>query len=131
MPTQEAISPTITLVSQDARGEIYSISLPGDRELMLLHSKKGTLRGGHSHDVAEQVMVLSGKMRYHKLYSHGAGQDILVGGESSMNHTGQIHMGEFLEDTWLIEWKIGTTRTGWKNTNYAPWREMVEGHART
>ena len=42
--------PTIKLEHADSRGEIYSISLPGDKELMLLHSKAGALRGGHAHD---------------------------------------------------------------------------------
>ena len=59
--------PTVSLVSDDARGQIYVVNLPGDRELLLLHSVKGTLRGGHSHDVDEVVTMLSGAMLYHKL----------------------------------------------------------------
>ena len=48
----ERFEPKIVLVHEDDRGEMYSISLPGDRELMLLHSKKGTLRGALSFSVA-------------------------------------------------------------------------------
>ena len=124
--------PEITLVHEDERGEMYSISLPGDRELMLLHSKQGSLRGGHSHDVPESVMVLTGKMRYtkqlpgYKLYT-----EELHDGDSSRNDKGENHMGEFLKDTWLIEWKVCKDKHSWKNQNYGPWREKVEANART
>lgn len=117
-------TPIIKLEHSDARGEIYSISLPGDRELMLLHSKAGTLRGGHSHDVDEVVVMLTGKMRYHKLIE-GAKQEIdLEAGQSSYNCAGDIHMGEFLEDSWVIEQKLAK-KGEWKNLDYQPWREKV------
>ena len=130
--------PAISLVHEDARGEMYSISLPGDRELMLLHSHAGALRGGHSHDVAEQVMVLDGLMRYRKHRaeftdtsgSESTSEELLREGDTSYNAAGRDHMGEFFQDTWLVEWKIGTTKTGWKNTNYAPWRKEVDANAR-
>ena len=133
METTSTAEPTISLVHKDDRGEMYTINLPGDRELMLLFSKKGSLRGGHSHDVPEAVMVLSGRMRYHKLvmpdFPAIATFSTLSDGDSSTNRAGEIHMGEFLEDTWLIEWKVGTTKSGWKNTNYEPWREKVRANA--
>ena len=133
METTSTADPTITKVHEDSRGEMYTINLPGDRELMLLFSKKGSLRGGHSHDVPESVMVLAGRMRYHKLLtgptdSPLTGYTTLSDGDSSKNRGGEVHMGEFLEDTWLIEWKVGTTKTGWKNTNYEPWREKVRAN---
>ena len=129
--------PEITLVSEDARGEIYSISLPGDRELMLLHSKAGTLRGGHSHDVPESNMVLTGKVKYQRIIPEAwvSGRkgvsrwQILGDGGSLFNEANEIHMGEFLEDSWMIEWKVCKDKHSWKNTNYAPWREMVDANA--
>lgn len=127
----DRFKPEITLVHEDARGEMYSISLPGDRELMLLHSTKGSLRGGHSHDVPESVMVLTGKMRYHKRFSaHGELEELLTDGRCSLNAAGQVHMGELLEDSWLIEWKVCKDRHSWKNANYGPWREKVDANAR-
>ena len=130
METTSTAEPTITKVHEDSRGEMYTINLPGDRELMLLFSKQGSLRGGHSHDVPESVMVLSGRMRYHKLFmpDFPATFSTLSDGDASGNRAGEIHMGEFLEDTWLIEWKVGTTKAGWKNTNYEPWREKVRAN---
>lgn len=130
MPTQ-VFEPTIHQVSADERGEIYAISLPGDRELLLLHSKKGTYRGGHSHDVDEQVLFLTGKMRYYKRSVSGEERvEDVEGGVSSFNPAHEVHMGEFLEDTWLLEWKIGTNKWQWTNRNYAPWRERVDAASR-
>ena len=124
-------TPSIELVSQDARGEIYAIKLPDDQELLLLHSKKGTLRGGHSHDVDEIVVVLSGGMKYHKL-GEPSGIPVnswLFGAGYSFNPAGMIHMGEFKEDTWLIEYKLNTKQGKWRNDEYAPWRQQVQANA--
>lgn len=123
--------PTITLVSEDARGEIYVVNLPNDRELVLLHSKSGTLRGGHSHDVPETNVLLMGRMKYHKLSPAGIDTTFTLGdGDTSVNDVGEVHMGEFLDDSWMIEWKRCANKNSWKNQNYAPWREKVESHAR-
>mgnify|MGYP001602327713 FL=1 len=123
--------PTITKVHEDSRGELYAINLPGDRELMLLHSKAGSVRGGHSHDVPERVMVLTGKLQYHKLSPTGIEViAVLQEGEYSYNAAGEIHMGEFPEDSWILEWKICPDKHSWKNTDYAPWRERVMANAR-
>jgi len=113
-------TPIITLEHSDSRGEIYSISLPDDRELMLIHSTPGAFRGGHSHDCDEVVTILSGKIRYHNLVAireYGPGL-------SSLNKAGMIHMGEFLEDTWLIEMKM-VPKGGWTQKDYEPFRKQV------
>ena len=128
--TAYSIPPSITCVSEDERGAIYSISLPGDKELMLLFSKAGTLRGGHSHTVPESVMVLTGKLKYHKLVKGEEKVVVLSDGQSSFNERGQVHMGEFLEDSIIVEWKRGTTKGGWKSDNYAPWRARVDAQLR-
>lgn len=120
--------PTITKVHEDARGEMYSIAI-GDRELMLLHSKVGSLRGGHSHDVPESVMVLSGGLVYHKLDGRGREYTVvLLAGDGEEHPAGLVHMGEFMEDSWLIEWKVCKDKHSWTNTNYEPWRERVRAN---
>lgn len=123
--------PALKLEHSDARGEIYSITLPNDQELMLLHSKAGSIRGGHSHDVDEIVVLLTGRMAYHKLEETTVINSCegMRAGDTSFNPAGLIHMGEFLEDSWVLEWKIDTNKTGWKNTDYAPWRERVRANA--
>ena len=112
--------PTSKLEHADSRGEIYSIELPNGHELMLLHSTPGSFRGGHSHDCDEIVTVLSGRLRYHK-------PDMLLeysAGKSSFNKAGVIHMGEFQEDTWLIEYKLAK-KGEWLQTDYEPYRKLV------
>ena len=122
--------PTITKVHEDSRGEMYAIAL-GDRELILLHSKAGSVRGGHSHDVPETVVVLTGKLQYHKLSETGIEViAVLHEGDCSENAAGVVHMGEFPEDSWILEWKICPDKRAWKNTDYAPCRERVMAHAR-
>lgn len=119
-------TPTITKVSEDERGEIYAVNLPGNRELMLLHSLKGTLRGGHSHTCDEAVLLLSGSLRYTKRTPDGHEWNLDVKpGDATFNPAGVVHLGEFLEDSYLIEWKIGVTKKGWKNTDHAPYRDKV------
>ena len=121
-------TPTITRVSEDARGEMYAITLPGNRELMLLHSKQGSLRGGHAHDVDEAVVVLSGAMLYHKRAGSGEMTGVLKEGGYSFNPKGLAHMGEFLGDTWLIEVKMAQIGN-WRNIDDPAWREKVAANS--
>ena len=122
--------PSIKLEHADKRGEIYSIALPDGHEVMLLRSVAGAMRGGHSHDCDEIVVVLSGKMRYHKTMADGKEwKSDLTDGESSFNPAGQIHMGTFLaKETWVLELKLAK-KGEWKQENYAPYREKVEASA--
>ena len=118
-------TPTIKLEHEDSRGEIYSIALPNGHELMLLHSTPGSFRGGHSHDCGEVVVVLSGEMRYYKKWNIGPeGTERVGAGGYSVNDPNLIHMGEFLEDTWLIEYKLAP-KGGWEQQDYEPYREQV------
>ena len=119
-------TPVLKLEHSDSRGEIYSVTLPGERELMLLHSKEGSLRGGHAHDVDEIVVMLTGKMRYHIKNDKDEYEEIALAGESTFHPASEYHMGEFLEDTWLIEWKIGTSKGQSKNIDDPAWRERVK-----
>ena len=104
---------------------MYAIDLPDNREVMLLFSKAGTLRGGHSHSVPEQVLVLTGRMLYHKMRPGRSGiVTELEPGDCSFNDAGVIHMGEFLEDSWIIEAKMA--RKGeWSQIDYEPYRARV------
>lgn len=115
------------LVHQDARGEIYSLLLPTNQELMVFHCKAGYLRGGHSHDVPEVVLVLAGHFHYHKWLN---GQEVVTEmypGNCELNRPGEAHMGEFLEDTWLAEIKLGEhAGVGqWSTTDFEPFRQRV------
>jgi len=119
------VEPHIKLEHSDSRGEIYSISLPKNQELMLLFSKAGVFRGGHSHDCDEIVVLLSGKMRYHKRINDTDVTQEMDGGSASFNPAGEIHMGEFLEDSWVVEYKLAPNKDSWTQENYGPYREQV------
>jgi quercetin dioxygenase-like cupin family protein len=117
--------PVLRLEHSDSRGEIYSITLPDGRELMLLHSKEGSIRGGHAHDVNETILVLNGAMRYYKVPGGTEAVTMLMDGDVSFNTAGEPHMGEFLQDTWLVEWKIGVKPGEWKNIDHDDYRKLV------
>ena len=117
--------PEIKLELADDRGEIYSVSLPDGMEFMLIHSKEGTLRGGHHHDVHESVMLLSGRMTHRTIVDTSE----VRSGDSYRNPPGKVHMGEFLEDTWLVEVKPGTPAHTAVDTDYEPFRKLVRGES--
>jgi len=120
-----SFTPTLTLVHKDSRGEIYSISLPDGHELMLIHSTPGSFRGGHSHSCAENVLLLSGGMKYHKLRVDGISfTENVEPGQVKFNAIGRIHMGEFYKDSWLIEYKFAK-KGEWTQQNFEPMREKV------
>ena len=120
--------PTIKLEHADSRGEIYSIELPDGHEIMLLHSTPGSLRGGHSHSCAEHVLMLSGRITYHIAdgllnYPTETMWDYSTG-DLIYHEAGVIHLGEFLEDTWLMEYKLAK-KGEWSQKDYEPYRSKV------
>ena len=123
--------PTIKLEHADSRGEIYSISMPGDKELMLLHSKEGALRGGHAHDVDEIVVLLTGRCKYrkHTEVKNREWQVEMMQGDSMFHEAGQYHLAEFLEDSWLLEWKLNTGKGLWRNIDDPEYRAKVNANA--
>lgn len=115
----------LNLEHEDPRGSIYKVAMPSGQELLVFFCKAGYLRGGHSHDVHEVILVLSGRLRYHKVTE---GQEAILElgpGDVSYNLPGTPHMGEFLEDTWLVEWKINAAVGDWTTTDYEPFRKLV------
>jgi len=120
-----SFTPSIKLEHADSRGEIYSIELPDGQELMLIHSTPGSFRGGHSHSCDEVVMMLSGRMRYYKEHDCFS----MVEGAVSHNEADLNHMGEFLEDSWLVEYKFAK-KGQWTQTNFEPMREKVHASNR-
>lgn len=119
-------TPTIEQVSADARGEIYSIALPGNKELMLLHSVAGSLRGGHAHDCGEVITLLTGAVHYDKREQDGSAWTEEMGpGDARFVPQGVYHLAEFTEDSWLLEWKLTKDKTTWRNLDHKPWREKV------
>lgn len=120
------MTPKLVKVHTDPRGEIYQVLLPGERELMLFFCKAGYLRGGHSHDCDEMVILLSGKIRYHKWVNDAEELTDLEPGQVSYNPAGIPHMGEFLADSWVLDWKLGDVQAGgFVTQDFEPFRKLV------
>jgi hypothetical protein len=122
--------PKLTKIAEDHRGASWSITLPGGQELVLIRTKAGFWRGGHSHNVHETSVLLSGRALYLKKFaSRTGGQEFAViheTGHSLHNEPGEVHAALALEDYWLIDLRPGTTADQVKSTNWGPWRRLVE-----
>ena len=120
--------PILELVHRDGRGDIYRVAIPPDREIMIFRCRAGFLRGGHSHTCPEIVSVLSGRMRYHKTVDGVATVEERGPGDAWANLPGEPHMGEFLEESWVVEWKYGPDagEGRWTTVDHAPYRDLIE-----
>lgn len=120
--------PKFEKISEDKRGANYRVLLPNGQELVLIYTRAGCSRGGHSHDVSEVAMVLTGKMkRISNAFGPGKDKEKVLGpGGVYYNAPGEAHMGTFLEDSWLIDWKIGAKAGEFTTVDYPPFREAVK-----
>jgi len=122
-------------VAKDYRGESWRIVFPDNREALLIFTKAGFLRGGHSHSKPEISLILTGKVRSWKMEEIVTSQGRPMGfkevvteksvGEFMMNQAGEPHVTLALEDCWLIDWKIDAHIGEWVTTNYEPYRVRV------
>lgn len=126
-PTQPDATPYLEHVHSDERGDIYRVVVPPDIELMLFRCRAGYKRGGHSHTAPEIVTVLSGRMLYHKVIDGEEQVHERRPGDVMRNLPEEPHMGEFLEDTWVLEWKYGADGGigKWKTIDYEPLRAQT------
>ena len=115
--------PTITEVAgKDKRGNFYIVTLPNGIKGNLIFTYKGYYRGGHSHNVDESTMVLSGQLKYILPYE----EKILNPGDIQHNKAGEVHLGYFMEDTWILDWQINPNNIEIITTNYPPLRKFVD-----
>jgi len=112
-------------VAKDYRGESWRIVFSDNREAMLIFTKAGFFRGGHSHSKPEVSLILTGKVRTWKIIN---GEEVVaekVAGEFMSNQADEPHLTLALEDFWLIDWKIDAHIGEWTTTNYEPYRVRV------
>lgn len=121
--------PMLTKVHEDARGEMYAIVLPSGKEILLIHSKAGALRGGHHHTYGERVLMLEGEAHYSRMLGLAKLSEHIGEGDARSTPAGQLHMAEFPVDTWLIEMKLGMPDGTWKTEDHEPWRKRVRASA--
>jgi len=119
------MEPKLELVSKDYRGESWRIVFPDNREALLIFTKKGFYRGGHSHSKPEVSLLLTGRVKTWKIIN---GEEIIMeksAGEFLSNQADEPHLTLALEDYWLFDWKIDAHFGEWVTTNYEPYRVHV------
>jgi len=112
-------------VAKDYRGESWRIVFPDNREALLIFTKAGFFRGGHSHSKPEISLLLTGKVRTWKMIGDQEIVAVKGAGEFMINQAGEPHLTLALEDYWLIDWKINAHIGEWITTNYEPYRVRV------
>jgi len=135
-------------VAKDERGESWRILFPDNREALLIFTKAGYYRGGHSHSRPETSLILQGKVRSWKIswkipknafipgYQFNVTPDGIEiirefsAGEIMHNEAGEPHVTLALTDYWLFDFKIDTKIGEWTNTDYPPYRKLVDEQLR-
>lgn len=118
--------PIIEPIAKDFRGESWSLMLPNGQELVLIYTKKGMKRGGHSHNFPETSVIVCGKLAYKKKFPDGREITFEHGpGEVLHNEPNEIHMAQATEDGWLVDIKEAK-QADWVTTNYPPYRSEVD-----
>lgn len=113
-------------VAKDYRGESWRILFPDNREALLIFTKAGFLRGGHSHSKPEISLLLTGRVRNWKIMNNKEVVSEKSAGETMTNEAGDPHLTLALEDYWLLDWKLNTKIGESKSTNYPPYRAKVD-----
>ena len=100
--------PKLSFIAEDERGASWGLTFPDGSEAIIIFSKKGAFRGGHSHNVDEISLLLSGKAHYWKRTGDGQESEFdELPGEALFNKAGHPHLARFDEDSWLFDWRLG------------------------
>ena len=91
-------------VIHDPRGDITSVADGVFRSVMLIESKKGTVRANHWHKTDTHVMyIISGRARYYEeTQSGGLVVKHMGPGDSVFTPSIVPHAMEFIEDTLMV-----------------------------
>ena len=112
-------------VAKDYRGESWRVVFPDNREALLIFTKAGFFRGGHSHSKPEISLLLTGRVKTWKIVNNTEVITEKSAGEFMINQADEPHLTLALEDFWLIDWKIDAHIGEWITTNYEPYRVRV------
>ena len=120
-------APILKPIAEDARGGSWSLYFPDlNAEIVIIYSKAGVYRGGHSHSKPEVSLLLSGKCHYWKIPTDGKEIEFdETPGSVLKNAAGEIHLSRFDAPSWLADFKIDTEVGECATTNYEPYRSKV------
>lgn len=87
------------LEQADKRGFVFSFKCK-DREYLLIYTKAGVIRGGHSHEKEQYNVLLNGSILWNgNLNIAGLGNSIIF------TESNKYHIMESATDSLVIEWK--------------------------
>ena len=91
-------------VIHDPRGDIIPVADGLFRSVMVLHSKKGTVRANHWHKTDSHVMyIISGAANYYEEVAEGVlSGRVLLPGDSVYTPPGITHAVKFIEYTVML-----------------------------
>lgn len=118
--------PKIELIQEDYRGASYQLLFPDNREAVLIFTKAGFYRGGHSHSKPEISLILSGRLKNWKRTGDLELTTEKGEGEFMMNSPGEPHVTLAITDYWLLDWKLGAKIGESVSENYPPYRKFVD-----
>ena len=123
--------PKLTKIAEDKRGASWSILLPDGQEIILIRTNAGYWRGGHSHNVREVSVLLSGSALYLTVNSEQIGSRVIEpfiqqAGEVLCNPPGKVHAALALDDYWLVDMRPGSKAADIKSTNDRDLRRLIE-----
>lgn len=108
---------------EDARGKIFFLS-HGDEKVNLVEIKKGFARGGHYHTIAQDHIIISGKLEYREENVKTGQEKIKIVDVPTIIHVPAhtAHLLMAIEDTLFLE----TFNKTIESINYPKYRNIVE-----
>jgi len=98
-------APEIKKVHEDSRGIIYTFFVDGKEEL-LIFTKQGYMRGGHSHKDVQHTMVLSGHIEWREWRNDHEEVFNLNEGDKQVTPSFVPHLMTALSSCWILETKV-------------------------
>ena len=90
-------------IFNDERGSLTQLIHEGFKQINVITSKAGTIRGGHYHQLNEEAFyIINGKVRLFVELDKHKSEYIFHSGDMFLIHKNVIHDFEFLEDTLLV-----------------------------
>lgn len=109
---------------KDKRGKVWSFKISETplKEIMILYTKKGALRGGAVHSVVENRVVLEGRIKMKELREEREIEYEMKEGDFAWTEKEVPHLMESLTESWVMEWHPA----GKKNWIHEKYRNVVK-----
>lgn len=108
-------------IHEDARGKIHQLQI-GDKEFIIMETKKDHSRGGDFHKSIQHDVVLSGRVEFRHIDKDEDITTILKEGQMITFKPNQPHMLTALTDSLVLEWLEGI----FEKQYYEPFRRLIK-----